>query len=283
MSITRINTNFDAIFSANALKQTERALQTAMARISTGKRINYASDDPMGVGMLTQFKSTLSGTRVAQQNIQEGIAMLQFADGVVGSFEDKLIQLKDIALRAGNSATLSSDQVTALNNEFDTIKDSMSKTTMDAIKWNGKAIAAAATSAYSFQIGPQKGDTVAFAARSSLEVNWLRQGGVAGSFSGLGVLNTISANAALSMTAVALNNVGTVRSSIGRMMERMQYAIEDLMAQETNFAAAVSTVGDADLAAEISKMTTSQILAQSGAAMLGQANIHAQTLLNILM
>jgi len=284
MSITRVNTNFDAIFASNAIKATERQLQTAMARISSGKRINYASDDPTGVGHLTQAKAMLSGTRQAEMNIQQDISMLQFADGVISGFEDKVIQMHDMALRAINDATLTTAQATALSNEFTGIRDTMASAKMNGIEWNGKALFGPApkTVAY-FQTGAQLTDTFALATVNDLVVNNTTQGGTAADFSASVITSQATAIVAEPVLMTALDNISTVRANIGSVMERLELTLEGQMNMETNYASALSTIGDADMASEISKMTTCQILAQSGAAMLGQANIQAQTLLNILM
>lgn len=283
MSITRVNTNFDAIFASNALKQIEKQLQHSMARISTGKRINTAADDPTGIGQLTLAKAMLSGTRQAQMNIQQDLAMLQFADGYIASFEDKVIQLHDLALRALNDATLSTTQQTSLAAEFASIRDSMTAAITAGVKWNGKAIFAVATTVPTFQVGPQLTDTFAMSTVNDLVVNNATQGGTATSFAASVITTAITAATAEPLLVTALGNIATVRANIGRTMERLGYALDDQMSMETNYAAAMSTIGDTDMAAEIANMTTSQILSQSATAMLGQANVQSQTLLKLLM
>ena len=272
MSITRVNTNFDAIFATNVLKQTETQLQKAMMRLSTGKRINYASDDPTGVGQLTVAKASLGGSRQAQQNIQETLSMMQFADGVIANFEDKVIELRDIAMKILNDATLSTTQITALEAVYDEEMASLAAGRMAAIEWNGKALFDGSATGMTVQYGG--GATDSF---STLDINQL-DSATQGSGGGADI-----SSRALADLDSALEAIGTERGELGSAMQRLQYALEEQGTMEVNYASAVSTLGDADLAAEISKLTTSQIISQSAAAMLGQANIHSQTLLNILM
>ena len=287
MSITRVNTNFDAIFSTNTLKQTELQLQKAMARVSSGKRINYASDDPMGVGMLTMAKASLGGARVAQQNIQESLAMLQFADGVMQNFEDKIIELRDLAIRAANDATLTDGQKDALGEEYSKISDQLANGVMKGVKWNGKDLFSAGAAAITVQVGGGSTDNFTF------DINQLdnsTQGGTGGDFGAEDISSAGDPAAALTALDLALNGDGTTldgisgeRARIGAVMKQLEYSLESQLNLETNYASAVSTIGDADMAAEISKLTTAQIISQTASAMLGQANIHSQTLLNILM
>jgi len=285
MSITRVNTNFDAIFATNALRGTELQMQNAMARISSGKRINYASDDPTGVGQLTMAKASLGGARVAQQNAQEDLAFLQFADGVMQTFEDKLIELRDIALRGANDATLNDAQAQSLANSYNNViaaAGELGSTRMDVVEWNGKAIFSAAVAAnpYTFQFGGQATDmfTINIATLNTDTVL-----GVTTTLATTSAAIAATATAALGELDTALDTMASERSNVGIAMQRLQYGLEEQMNMEVNYASAVSTIGDADMATEISKLTTAQILSQSGAAMLGQANIQAQTLLNILM
>jgi len=253
-----------------------------MARISSGKRINYASDDPTGVGQLTMAKASLGGARQAQMNVQQDLAMLQFADGVMQTFEDKVIQLRDLAIRGANDATLSTTQQSSLNQEFTTGLANLSSGRMGAITWNGKTIMTTATAAMNFQYGGQSGDVFTLTT-NALRMNSTNQGAGGTDFSGGTVDTAANSLTALGNIDTALTGIATARATVGSAMERLEYALEEQMTMETNYAAAVSTIGDADIAAEISKLTTSQILSQSASAMLGQANIHAQTLLNILM
>jgi flagellin len=283
MSITRVNTNFDAIFSANMLKQTELQLQRAMMRISSGKRINYAADDPTGVGQLTQAKASLGGSRQAQRNIQEDLAMLQFVDGVMQTFEDKVIELRDMAVRGANDATLSTDQQTSLATQFTNSLLDLASAKMDEVRWNDKQVMSA-LAAQNFHVSGISGTTGGFTiAANAMRMNSTNQGTAGTSFAAATVATAAGAQAALTTLSTALTAIGTARAGVGTAMSRLEYALEEQMNMEVNYASAVSTIGDANMADEISKLTTAQIIAQSGAAMLGQANIHSQTLLNILM
>ena len=282
MSITRVNTNFDAIFATNALKQTERQLQNAMARIATGKRINYASDDPAGVGQLTIAKAQLSGARVSQQNAQESLALLQFADGVMQTFEDKLIELRDVCIEGMNSATLSDDQASALAGGYNTAIATtgiLGTARMATMSWNGKTIFDGANGTLEFAYGGGANDTFTLTI-AQLDSTTLA---VTATLGVTAATMATTAATALAEVDAALVTLAGERSNVGTGMMRLEYALEEQMTAETNFAAAVSSIGDADMASEISRLTTSQILSQSAAAMLGQANIHSQTLLNVLL
>jgi len=273
MSITRINTNTDALLAGANLSKMQFDLSRTLSHLSTGLRIVTGSDDPAGTGLSATFKAQLGGISVAIQNAQDGLSMMGLADAALTSNMDVLLRMRDIAVRGASTATITTAQRVTMETEFANLKTEMS-TRAAAIRFNGKVLFDGSLSSRIIQIGPDAvaGNKLSIVMRrvSATNINGIT-GTPGPSLANAHVSGTTAASAInwVQSGINALSNLQTIIGSQERMLERM---VNDLNTEHTNIAAASSRITDADMATEISNFAKQQIVAQAAAAMVAQAN-----------
>ncbi len=285
MSLTRINTNVEAMFTRTALQRIETSMNRSMTRISTGLRLNTAADDPSAIGMYNTFRAELSGTRVAIQNSEESISMMNTANTYMNLIMDNLIASRDLAIRAANEATLDTATRSALNSEYQQLRTNVQS--MTSVDFNGVNLldgaapaGLAAAAGLNVQCGPDSGDTLTLQLTNGL--NGTQVGGQAWAQA------TINANSTAALTAITqLDDIIEAWSgeiaSLGAQMNLVQFKLDELQSREVNVSSVISTVGDADLAAEISEYTRLQIMSNAAVAMMAQANVQSANLIQSLL
>jgi flagellin len=281
----RINTNISSLVTQSALYQTNNALSTSLERLSTGLRINHASDDAAGLGVSQNLKAQVNGVQQAQKNAQDGIAALNIADGAANETTTILQRMRELAVQTSNDTLTSTErsysqqEYTALQSEIDRISNTTNYNKQDLISSNGAQ-----------RFG-------GMAAGSAL---WVDANGTVGVDSITVTISTLTSkdlgvNAAAtdlttqakSVTAIglidnAIDSVNSMRANVGAYVNRLQDAVSNLSVSETNQSAAESTITDTDFASESTSYTKSQILMQSATAMLAQANALPQSVLQLL-
>ncbi len=273
--MTVINTNVNALFSQNAIKVNNRNLSTAMEQLSTGQRINSAKDDAAGLAITNTMTSNIRGLSQAVRNANDGISMLQTAEGAMVEQTNMLQRMRELAVQA-STATYNSTQTGFLNTEFVALKTQIGSITSQTT-WNGDTILNTGTT-YSFLVGASSGQTI------DVQVADMT---ISGS-TGMGVLSgvTISATAdamgALSSIDSALNTINAARASIGAGINRLTYAADNLNNVVQNTTASRSQILDTDYAVATTKLASSQIIAQAATAMLAQANQSQQGVMALL-
>lgn len=273
--MTVINTNVNALFSQNAIKVNNRNLSTAMEQLSTGQRINSAKDDAAGLAITNTMTSNIRGLSQAVRNANDGISMLQTAEGAMIEQTNMLQRMRELAVQA-STATYNSTQTGFLNTEFVALKTQIGSITSQTT-WNGDTILNTGTT-YSFLVGASSGQTI------DVQVADMT---ISGS-TGMGVLSgvTISATAdamgALSSIDSALNTINAARASIGAGINRLTYAADNLNNVVQNTTASRSQILDTDYAVATTKLASSQIIAQAATAMLAQANQSQQGVMALL-
>jgi len=283
MSLTRINTGADSLVALNGLRKINFSLSTALERISSGLRINKAADDPTGVGTLNTAKAQLGGIRAAQMNLEQTYSMLSQADGALASVGEALVKMKELAIKGANDATLTSAQIASLGNEYNdlaTLIDNIGANTKFGEKGllDGTGDLGNAT----IQVGADSADNmsgldlIGLGAATALDFEEL-SGTAATAF-----VDASEALTELGLVDLAVTQLGALRANVGQYMNLLSNNLEHQMAMEVNVASSVSTIGDADLAAEISNMARDSILAQSATAALMQSNIQSQIVLKLL-
>jgi flagellin len=293
MSITRINTNAEAVLARVAIQKLERAMNTSMSHLSTGMRLTSASDDPSSLSIYNNTRAELAGVRTAITNTQEGLALLRTADSSMTSMLDKMIQMRDIAVRAANDATLSTDDLAALSDEYKLLyADLFDYATVDFNGVNlfdtaggtgGKGLGVTATGVR-IQFGPKGGATTV---ADSIKLT------ISKGMAGTSIASKPLANSTISNVTMALANIGELddvltawtgqQAKLGSDMRFVETKLNDLQSTEINLASVVSTVGDADMASELADFTRNQILSQAATAMMAQANIQSGSMLSLLM
>ena len=268
--------NVEAQNAHRLLSNTGTQLNKSMERLSSGLRINRAADDAAGLAVSEGMRSQIRGMNVASRNAQDGVSMVQVADGALGNVGDMLQRVRDLAVQASNG-TLTDAQRRNLDTEVQQVLTEIGKTGTDT-EFNGLKIlagsVATAASAVTLQVGANNSQSIAFTigtvSASDLGI------------SGIAVSSAASASAAIASIDAAISTVTTSRANLGAIQNRLEHTINRLGMTSENLQAAESRIRDADMAQEMITFTKNQILQQSGTAMLAQANQAPQNVLSLL-
>ena len=289
-----INTNVAATLTANALTKNDRDMTQTMERLSTGKRINSASDDAAGLAIASKMTSQIRGLNQAVRNGNDAISMLQTADGAMIEVTNMLQRMRELSVQAGNG-TLSSADLTALNTEFVALRTEIERIA-DNTQWNGDNLldgSAGASGLMTFQVGYEANQTITVNLGDlQLDGDATYSAGATGSGTAGGVFTndidslTITtatlANTTVAALDVSIAGLDAKRATIGAAINTLEYAVDNLANVSQNTAASRSRIEDADYASETTELARTQIIAQAGTAMLSQANQQAQTVLALL-
>jgi flagellin len=270
----RINTNVEAIQIHGQLVNTSKTVADSLKRLSSGKRIVSAKDDAAGFAVANKFRSDISSMRVAYQNASEAQSMLSVADGAYNKIHDILVRMKDLATQAASGQTTQAP----LQSEFQLLQSEIDRIAAST-KYNTTTLISGdyASTAITFQVGSTNGTD------NQLALNM--KGAKA---SDLGLVSTssigslASAQIAMGTLDTALSSINSYMGTVGASQNRLQYTMENLSVTIENFTASESTIRDVDMAFEVMNFTKSQILQQSGMAMLAQANTGPQQVLTLL-
>lgn len=271
MSITRVQSNTNAFLASAQLSKLDNSLTNTLERLSSGLRINRSADDPSGVTSSAVLRSRISSMEAAIQNTQEAVGFFGVIDQSMSAGIDLLTRLKDIAIQAGNSATLTTSQFSSLETEFSNLVDDLYSLGNTA-KYGNRLLLTGALSGgnVGFQVGVETTDfiSVNFSAFNLI----LSTNGLSAAISGVSLGGTNSAAMAFSAANSALEGVTGALGLIGAQARRLDSILTQLEDERANAIAANSNVSDADLAAEITNLATGQIRAQAATAALAQAN-----------
>ena len=275
--MTVINTNVSATLASNAIVRNERAMSTAMERLSTGKRINSASDDAAGLAIASRMSSQVKGLEQAARNANDAISMTQTVEGAGKEILNIFTRMKELVVQAG-SGTYSDTDRDAMDLEYQQLEAEILRIETNT-KWNGQALLDGADTV-AVQIGAGSGQTM------SLSFGDWTTTGNGGVFSvALSSYDLQSANnAATAMTNLdtAITKASEELAKYGSYTNRLEYAADNLSNIAANTDASRSRIEDADYAKETSELAKTQIIAQAGTAMLAQANQIKQTVLALL-
>ena len=270
-----INTDLQALQAQNALSVNNRQLNTSMSQLSTGLRVNSASDDAASLAIGNRIQTRILSLNQTIRNANDGISMIQTADSAAQSLTESLFRMNELAIQASNDTNGTSDR-TALNEEFSQLKAGMT-TIINGTTWNGINLLNS-TATYNYQVGANGANSatsdavgVTFTSLSTLS---------ALSASGVGT----SANAALATTAVSssLTTINTNRSAWGAAINRLTYAADNSANVSMNLSASKSQLMDTDYAKTTANLARAQILQDAGTAMLSQANQQSFSVLQLL-
>lgn len=267
-----INTNVGAINANRNLSFNNTQMSKTMEKLSSGYRINRAADDAAGLAISEKMIYQINGLNQAQRNAQDGISLLQTAEGDLTEVHSMLQRMNTLANQAANGTYQDGDrkniqgEITQLLSEIDRITGNSN--------FNGVKLLNGSTTSVNFQIGVTKDEqlNVKFA---SMKVSSL-------GLSGLSISSASSAKAALSTIKTAIEKVSTRRADLGAYQNRLEHTINSLGVTSENLSAANSRIKDADMATEMTAFTKNQILVQAGTAMLAQANSAPQAVLKLL-
>jgi flagellin len=275
-----INTNKSALVAANALTANEQVMQKTMRSLSTGSRINSTSDDAAGMAIKTNMTAQINGLNAAVRNANDGINMLQTADGALSGVTDMLQRMRELSV-LGSTDTYSTAQKTSMNDEYQALLNQVNLVATTT-QWNkmglltGSGGEVGGSTRFSFQIGANAGQTVSVTIVDQSTTTALQ------SIAGTVVTSGAYAAAAVSAIDGALSNINTNRSALGAAVNRLEHAINNLTNVAQNTTDARSRVADTDYSKATSDLARQQILQQAGTAMLAQANQQPSTVLALL-
>ena len=300
--MTVINTNSAATVTANALSRNERAMATAMERLSTGQRINSAADDAAGLAISSKMTSQINGLNQAVRNTNDAISMVQTADGALGEVSEMLQRMRELTVQAATGTNTSTD-LTALNTEFSALISQIEDVATDT-QWNGTNILDGTLGSVSFQVGANASQTISVTfADIQTDYNTTEASGAGvvdneDMFTGLDNAAPASGTAATDLAGLvitgsaqgttlgyldtAISRIDSHRATLGATMNRLEFASDNLTNVSQNAEASRSRVLDTNYASESTALAKTQILQQASTAMLAQANAQQQTVLALL-
>lgn len=275
-----INTNVSATYSQNALTKNTRAMSTAMEQLSTGTRINSAKDDAAGLAISQNMTSQIRGLNMAIRDLNDGINMMQTAEGAMIEQSNMLQRMRELAVQA-NNGTYSNTQRSYLSLEYEALGSQIAKIATET-KWNDQSLlvgtsgtVGAGTGTFTFQSGQASGQVISVTV-SAMTLTGLGLANVGG------ISTAASAGGAIALIGSALETINLARAQIGAGINQMEYAVDNVANISSNTMQSRSTIMDTDYAQASTQLAKTQIIQQAATAMLAQANQQAQGVLSLL-
>jgi flagellin len=263
----RIQNNVEAYNAHRNLQGVSSQLTKSMERLSSGFRINRAADDAAGLAISEKMRAQVRGLAQNQRNIQDGVSLVQTAEGALQTAHSMLQRVRELAVQYKNG-TLSATNQSAIQAEVNQLASEIERIGQTT-KFNGISLLNGQTTTVSFQVGANDGEVISVAMVSL------------GSTVGTAYYN-LGAASAISAIDGAIEAVSQQRATLGAVQNRLEYSLSNVGIYQENLVAAESRIRDVDMAQETVAMTKNQILSQAGTAMLAQANQAGQGVLGLL-
>ena len=281
----RINHNISSMIGQSALGTNQANLAKSLEKLSTGLRINRASDDAAGLSVSESLRSKIRGMSRASSNAEDGIALLQISEGATGEINNIMQRMRELAIQSSTD-TMTTTERSYTNKEFGQLMNEITRISSSA-SYNGMTLLDGATGSFGvsggqasvLHIGAGSSSTVD---RISITISSMTLGALGMSATTTAVSTASAALSALSIIDAAVRSVNTMRSDMGAYVNRLEFAISNLGNQIYNTQDAESRIRDVDFAKETTEFTRSQILSQSATSMLAQANQVPQGVLSLL-
>jgi len=282
----RINNNIAAQNAYRNLSITDSQMSKSLEKLSSGYRINRAADDAAGLSISEGLRSQIGGLKVAVRNAQDGISVVQTAEGALTETHSILQRMRDLSVQAASTGSQDSDARSAAQTEFSQLNQELDRIA-PTTAFGGQKLLDTSSTAYqgTFQVGANGSSsdqiavdlsTAAFGSGSTLT-------GFDSSGLGVGALDlTTAGTAAIDSIDTAIKGVSTARATLGAYQNRFEHTINNLNVAVENLSASESRIRDTDMAQEMVSFTRSQILTQAGTSMLAQANQAPQNVLSLL-
>ena len=272
-----INTNYGGIFAAKASGQSQGLVDTAMERLSTGKRINNAGDDAAGQAIATRLTAEIQGLSMASRNAADAQSMVDTAEGAMQEVHTILLRMRELAVQSANGTLTDADR-DHTDAEFQQLEAEITRIS-DNTKWAGKGLidgSLSTGSAVTFHIGE--------GANQTIDVTIKNFAATAPAISSVGQAVSTAAKAQLSIARLdtAIANVSSERGKLGAVSNRLTSTMTNLDQISMNLSASKGRIEDADFAAETGNLAKGQILQQAATAMLAQANASKQQVLTLI-
>ena len=273
----QINTNIAALNAHRNLSNTQNDLSKSLEKLSSGLRINRAADDAAGLSISEGLRSQVNGLTVAARNAQDGISVLQTAEGGLTEVHSILQRMRDLAVQAGNDSN-NADSRTAIKTESDALSAELTRIGAST-NFGGTKLLDGTASAMTFHVGAG-GDPLAD--QIVVDLSGASATAVGTATASLAYASASDAAASIVALDTQINNISVARSELGAVQNRFESTINSLNVSRENLQAAESRIRDVDMAGEMVNFTRSNILSQAGTAMLAQANQSNQGVLQLL-
>ncbi len=273
----RINTNVPSLSAQRSLSKTTRELNDSFRKLSSGQRITRASDDAAGLAISEKLKANIRGLRQAGRNAEDGISLIQTAEGGLSEISNIIIRLRELSIQSA-SDTVGDTERGFSDIEFQELKSEIERISLSA-DFNGRKLLDGTSGLVEIQVGifndPFK-DRIKY---DGAETD--------STLASLGITaESIATKEGAQTSLQALDNsivrVNGVRAKLGAIQNRLTSVVNTIAISDENFSAANSRIRDVDVAQETSRLTRSQILAQAGTAVLAQANTASQFALKLI-
>ena len=264
--------NLSAMNTNRQMGVVTSALQKSTEKLSSGYKINRAGDDAAGLSISEKMRSQIIGLNKASDNAQDGISLIQVAEGALNETHSILQRMNELATQAANDTNTSTDR-TAIKAEIDQLTSEINRI-QSTTQFNTQNLLDGKFTGKNLQIGSLKGQTIKI---SISNMNAATLG-----VSGLTVDKNSTAGISMSKIQAAIDKVSTQRSNLGALQNRLEHTINNLDTTSENTSAAESRIRDTDMADEMVQYSKNNILAQAGNSMLAQANQQTQGVLSLL-
>ena len=279
----RIFTNLSSLNSQRAMSINNARLGSSLERIATGIRLQRSGDDIGAMSISESLRGDVTALKQGAKNLNDGISMIQTADGALNEQSSILIRLREITAQSATGTIGDTERATlqlefsALRSEFDRIANT---TEFNSRKLLDGSLAASSSDTTVLQLGLDSSDNNRFDLNQKINLTAVTSSALG--FSTNSIATDTGAVTAIDNLTTAIDKLSTIRARVGAAQETLDYAKGALDASVGNLTGAVSTMRDADFAEEFASMTKNQILVQGAAAMIGQANLIPQSVLTLL-
>mgnify|MGYP003573409078 CR=1 FL=1 len=280
----RINHNISSMITQGALFQVNRGNSKTLEKLSTGLRINRASDDAAGLSISETMRAQVRGLNMAKRNATDGIALLQIAEGAMNEISSILQRMRELSIESAND-TLTSVERTYTNQEFNALRSEIDRI-VNTTLYNGQTLldgtgfGGTGSNSCILHIGPNYTANRDYITIGIRTMTASQDNGLA--LSARTLTDQSSALSSVGSIDTALGTVNQSRSDLGAYINRLEHTVNNIINQEHNSQAAESVIRDTDFAIETANFTKNQILMQSATAMLAQANLVPQSVLALL-
>lgn len=275
----RINTNIAAMNTYSRLTAANTAKTNSLAKLSSGSRINKAGDDAAGLAISEKMKSQIGGLTQAKRNAQDGISLVQTAEGALNESHSILERMRDLAVQGAND-TLTSDDRGSINKELTALHQELTRIA-STTEFNTKNLLNTANNSFTFQIGANENQTL------TVTIGKMDGTTLLGSAADAFIIDSKASNVRkdkgmISAIDDAIATVSDQRAALGAVQNRLEHTINNLTATNENLSDANSRIRDVDMAEEMMTFTKSNILSKAATSMLAQANAMPSSVLNLL-
>ncbi|HEX3027927.1 MAG TPA: flagellin [Clostridia bacterium] len=268
----RINNNIMAMNAHRQLKVNSGAQSKSLEKLSSGYAINRAGDDAAGLAISEKMRGQIRGLQMASKNAQDGISMIQTAEGALAETHSILQRMRELTVQAANDTNVTADR-SAIATEISDLQAEITRIS-DSTQFNTKSLLDGSLSAV-FQVGANSGEVISLVIGTDMDSTGLGVNAIV-------ISSSASAQASITAVNAAIATVSTTRSTLGAKQNRLEHTINNLDTATENLQASESRIRDVDMAKEMMSYTKSNILNQAATAMLAQANQAPQGVLQLL-